>query len=56
MQVTTGPTERGLDNVVKFVEEQIGRQLKTAPQRRSGSLEFDTDHIGDNVEAAWAPP
>lgn len=55
MQMTVGPAERSLDNVVEIVEEQVGRELKTTPQRRFGSLEIDTDPIGDDVKAAWAP-
>ena len=55
MQMTVGPTERGLDNAVEIVEEQVGRKLKTTPKRRFGSLEIDTDPIGDDVKAAWAP-
>jgi len=52
MQMTVGPAERCLDNVVEVVEEQVGRDLETTPQRRFGALEIDTDPIGDDIEAA----
>ncbi|HEX8936546.1 MAG TPA: hypothetical protein VF788_20675 [Pseudonocardiaceae bacterium] len=55
MQMIIGPAERDLDNVVEITEEQVGRDFKTTPQRRSGSLEIDPDSIGDDVKTAWAP-
>ena len=55
MQMSVGPAERGLDNVMEIIEEQVGRDLQTTPQRRSGSLKVDTNPIGDDVKTTWAP-
>ena len=55
MQISVGPAERGLDNVMEIIKEQVGRDLKTTPQRRSGSRQIDTDPIGDDVKTTWAP-
>jgi hypothetical protein len=55
VQVTVGPAERHLDNVVDLVEKQIRRQLKPPPQWRLGSLQIDPDAVNDDVTAARPP-
>ena len=55
VQVTIGPAERLLDNLVQLVEEQIRRQLQPAPERRPGPLQVDPDAVRYNVRPARAP-
>jgi hypothetical protein len=52
VQVTVGPTEGRLDDVVKVVEEQVGRKLQTAPDGRRGPLQVDANLISHDVVTA----
>jgi len=55
MQVTVGPAERHLDDLMDLVEKQIRRQLEPAPQRRLRPVEVNPDAVSDHF-AAPSPP
>lgn len=52
--MAVGPAERGLDHAVEFVEEQVGRDFETTPQRRLGTSQIQADPVGDDLAAARA--
>ncbi len=56
VQVTVGPAERDLEDLVDLVEEQAGCQLKSPPQWRLGSGEIDPDPVPDQIGPSRAPP
>src|SRR5262249_19156765 len=56
VQVGVGPAERYLDDLVDLVEEQVGGQLKPAPQRRPCPFQVDPDTVGNDIWATWATP
>jgi hypothetical protein len=56
VQVTVGPAERDLEDLVDLVEKQAGCQLKPPPQWRLGSGEIDPDPVPDQIGPSRAPP
>ena len=56
VQVTVGPGERDLEDLVDLVEKQAGCQLKPPPQWRLGSGEIDPDPAPDQIGPSRAPP
>lgn len=55
MQMSVGPVECYLDDLIDLVEKQVRRELKPPPQGRFGTPEVDADSVGDDIGTPWTP-
>jgi hypothetical protein len=55
MQVTIGPLECRLNDLVDFVEPKVGADVETPPDWRPRVLEIDADPVSDLVRSPWSP-
>ena len=53
VQVRIGPAERGLDDLVHFVKEQIRREFQPPPYRRPRPSQIYPDPQRHQIRAAW---